>query len=106
MATLYVEEYSTIAGGPSTSGPAHAQVQAPQEIALASQIIAITGSSTQCTNPFNAATRSVRLHTDSICSVAFGVSPTAVTTQKRMAANQTEYFGVRNGDKVAVILNV
>lgn len=105
MATLYVEEYEMSASVGSITGQARVTAQAGQEPSLASQIVTIAGSSTQ-SGPFTSRTTFVRLHTDSICSVAFGVNPTAVTTQKRMIAGQTEYFGVRPGDMVAVIVNV
>jgi hypothetical protein len=49
----------------------------------------------------------VRIHTDAICSISFGTAPTATATNRRLAANQTEYFGVPLGGsyKVAVISN-
>jgi len=47
----------------------------------------------------------VRLHADSVCSVLFGTNPTATTANARMAAGQTEYFGVAPGMKVSVIAN-
>ncbi len=52
---------------------------------------------------FHQRTRFVRLHCDVACRVAFGVNPTASPTSKRMAAGQTEFFGVLPGHKVAVI---
>jgi hypothetical protein len=105
VATLYVEEYAGTASVGSNTGQSRVTAQAAQEPSLASQIVAITGSSTQ-SGPFTVNTTFVRLHTDAICSVAFGPNPTAVTTQKRMIAGQTEYFGVRPNDLVAVIVNV
>jgi len=55
----------------------------------------------------NAKTTFVRLHTDAICSIKFGVNPTASATTARMAAGRTEYHGVPLGQayKVAVITN-
>ena len=98
MAVLYVSEYAQLAN-------ANGQVVAAgQEPARVEQSLAISGAS----NPsaaFGASTQFVRLHTDVICSVLFGAAPTAVTTAKRMAAGQTEFFGVVPGQKVAVILN-
>jgi hypothetical protein len=47
----------------------------------------------------------VVLHTDAICSIAFGPNPTAAATNMRMAANETRQFLVNVGDKVAVITN-
>jgi hypothetical protein len=34
---------------------------------------------------------------DSICSVSFGTTPTATTSDPRMAAGQTEFHGVPVG---------
>lgn len=53
---------------------------------------------------FAATTKLVRIHTDSICCVAFGKSPTATTNSRRMAAGQTEYYFVRPGDKVSAVI--
>ena len=77
-----------------------------EEPEVASQIVAIGGSSA-ASNAFNESTRFVRIHTDSICSIVFGIGPTATTTNRRLAANATEYFGVPIGQsfKVAVIAN-
>jgi len=49
----------------------------------------------------------VRVHTDVICSIKFGTSPTATTSTARMVAGQTEYFAVPQGAsyKVAAISN-
>ena len=79
---------------------------------MAEYTVNISGSSTQ--GPlFSIYTALVRVHTDSICSVAIGNNPTATTTNKRLAANQTEYFGVgavgqvsTGSQQIAVILNV
>lgn len=66
------------------------------------QQIAIGGASAQSV-AFGGATRFVRLHTDAACRIKFGSNPTADGTSARMAAGSTEFFGVRPGDKVAVI---
>lgn len=95
MATLYVTEYAGIGGD---------HIQTPLEPAIAQQTVAIGGSSTASAK-FNDSTRLVRLHTDAICSVAFGSTPTAVATAQRLPANATEYFAVMGGQKVAVITN-
>lgn len=100
MATLYVSEYSR-----QCIDYLQLTVAAPQEPSIAEQNVTIGVGSTQSA-AFNAATKFVRVHTDAICSVAFGANPTAVATAKRMAAGQTEFFGVRPGDKIAVITNV
>lgn len=100
MASLYISEYEEM---PHTSG---SKVQAALEPEITNQKVAIGGASAP-SSAFNARTRFVRLHTDAICSVKFGLSPTAAATDKRMAANATEYFGVPQGVsmKVAVITN-
>lgn len=100
MSVLYVTEYSdmaqTVRGG----------AEIAQSPALATQTVAIGGTSTQ-SNAFNAATTFIRVHTDAICSIAIATNPTATATSKRMAADQTEYFGVPVGlsYKIAVITN-
>lgn len=99
MALLYVTEYANAA---MSDGVA---VQAGQEPGIYQTPIAIGGGSV-LSAVFNANTRFVRVHTDVICSIAFGTSPTAVTnTQNRMAANSTEFFGVPPGGahRLAVI---
>src|ERR1700755_1169177 len=97
MATLYVSEYIAI----SNTGVALQGVMTPlsktptpaaQEPSV-DQTIGISGSSTQSTT-FSDTTTFIRVHTDSICSIAVGLNPTATTQNKRMGANQTEYFGV------------
>lgn len=95
MAVLYITEYAAISIPEAPIAPGEA---------IASQTVAIGGSSTQ-SSAFNAQTRYVRLHTDAICSIAFGASPTATTSTARMAANTTEYFSVTPATKVAVITN-
>ncbi len=101
MATLYVSEFSQLVMVPN--GLAAMAQQPP----LQEQIIAIGSGSVALTFPFLPATKFVRLHTDAVCSVAIGAAPTATATKSRMAANQTEYFGVpqNSGWTVAVITN-
>lgn len=95
MATLYVAEFATL-------GSSGAQVV--MATPLAEQVVAIGGSSASSAR-FGGATRFIRVHTDSVCSILVGASPTATTTQMRLSADQTEYFGVQPGDKIAVITN-
>jgi hypothetical protein len=81
-------------------------VQAVRQPPLAEQTVSVGGTSAQ-SSAFNARTQVVRVHTDVICSIRFGVNPTATTTAARMAAGQTEYFSVPMGAayKIAVISN-
>lgn len=102
MATLYIREYQTIAApGPDFNG-----MQAGMEPGL-DQAPLVFGGGVQLSSAFAVGTRVVRLHTDAICSILFGTAPTATTANARMAANQTEFFGVQPGAnlKVSVIVN-
>jgi hypothetical protein len=96
MALLYISEFSELAQASNQ--------QAARMPSLVDQApLAIGGASVQSA-AFGPATRYVRLHSDVAAEVVFGANPTAVlNTSPRMAANQTEYFGVNAGDKVAVI---
>jgi hypothetical protein len=98
MATLYIAEYAALAG------TGNYPVQSPFTPPIAEQTVAIGASSAQSA-AFNKNTNFVRLHTDAICSVAFGANPTATTSNARLAANQTEFFGVVPGQLVATITN-
>lgn len=98
MATLYIAEFESIT--PTSEGGSAQVSRAPP---IAEQTVAI-GASTQSA-AFNRSTRYVRLHSDGICSVAFGANPTATTANMRLAAGATEYFGVTPGQKLAVISN-
>jgi len=95
--TLYVTEYAKIASD------ANGNFAMGQEPPLADYTVAFGSSSPA----FNVATRFVRLHADSICSVLLGTNPSAATTNGRMAANQTEYRAVPQGSnfKVSVVTN-
>lgn len=103
MANLYISEYTGVSIGSGQGGAANVNVSAGQEPALVEQQVVYTTSTQSAA--FNAQTHFVRIHTDSICSILFGANPTAVITSKRMAANQTEYFGVTPGQKVAAVTN-
>jgi len=61
------------------------------------------GPTSQASDAFASSTRFLRLHSDSICYVAFGKEPTATVDHSRLAANTTEWFNVHSGQKVAVI---
>lgn len=99
MAVLYITEYADVLHAPG-------EVQVGMEPANTDQTVAIAGSSA-ASSAFKNNTKLVRLHTDAICSITFAATPTATTSNRRMAANQTEYFAVSNNSalKVAVISN-
>lgn len=98
MATLYVSEYGGMSIG--NIGP---QPIAP-EPAIVDQAFTFTGTSAQ-SSAFSSGTHMIRVHTDAICSILIGADPTSTTAKKRLAANQTEYFGVKPGHKIAAIVN-
>lgn len=102
MATVYITEFAR-AGADRLGQPLY---NVPRQAPLAEQTVAIGGASAQSA-VLNAETTLVRVHTDAICSVLFGVNPTATTAKMRMAAGQTEYFSVpaNSGLKIAVISN-
>ena len=99
MTKLYVTEYpaSTIMAGMSGNIPIEPGTD---------QVIDYSGGAA-ASNAFKNNTQLVRIHNDSICSVAFGTAPTATTSNRRMAANTTEYFTVPLGAsyKVSAITN-
>jgi hypothetical protein len=101
VAILFIREYQTIASpGPDFNG-----MQAGLEPGLDQPPLTI-GAAVQSA-AFAPATRFVRLHCDAICSILFGTNPTATIANARMAANQTEFFGVQPGAglKLSVIAN-
>lgn len=100
MAVLYITEYAEA----GTSGGM--AIGVGSEPPITEQTVAIAVGSNQ-SNAFTKNTKLVRIHADAICSIAFGTNPTATATNRRLAANQTEYFDLKNspGFKVAVIQN-
>lgn len=100
MAFLYVTEYPTMATN------ANGVIQTAKEPETLTQKLAIGAGSVASSN-FQAGTKIVRLHTDAVCSVLFGVNPTATAANRRLAANQTEFVDVTGlpNFAVAVITN-
>lgn len=92
---LDVSEYADL--GRDATGQ---MLSAGLEPSIANQQVANGGASAQSA-AFNAKTKFVRLHTDANCRIEFGDNPSATGASKRMAAGQTEYFGVQPGMKVA-----
>lgn len=102
MATAYIREYADIAVTFSK------YVQAGAEPAIADQTVTTSGTSA-ASAAFNANTRLIAISTPaaSAVSCAFsatpGATPTATTSNLRLPANNIVFFGVRPGDKVALI---
>lgn len=114
MAFLYITEYSGTAAvnGNIPNVPGMISTRTPQEPELASQKLGIGGSPVPSA-PFQnspgktgSQTYLIRVHTDSICSILIGTNPTASANNRRLAANQTEFFGVSPGQILSVITNV
>ncbi|CAB4121151.1 hypothetical protein UFOVP7_48 [uncultured Caudovirales phage] len=103
MATLYITEF--VKQGRDGAGFPN-QNATPEEPPMAEQTVAIGGSSTASAT-FNAKTTMLRLHCDAICSIAIAASPVATATNRRLAANTTEYIALpaNSSFKVAVITN-
>ena len=98
MSKLYISEYTSLAAVPS-SGSA----QVAGEPAIAVQVVDYSGGVTS-SSAFNSRTRLIRVHTDAVCSIRFDGSA-ATISYPRMAADQTEYFGVGGGTTLSVISN-
>lgn len=66
---------------------------------------ATVSEQTLLTTPGNSAvfgqyTNLIRVHTDAPIKISIGTSPGATANSPRLAANQTEYFSVKPGDKL------
>lgn len=98
MATAYIREYADIA---VTFGKF---VQAGAEPAIADQTVSTSGTSAQSA-AFNTNTRFIAISTPAAQAVAclFGDNPTATVTNCRLPANSMIFFGVKPGQKVALI---
>ncbi len=99
MATVYITEFGN-------AGSASGNLPIALFPALGEQTITLLSSaSTACTSGFGTASVMIRVHTDTNCFIALSSSPTATTASARLAANQTEYFGINsNGNlKLAAI---
>jgi hypothetical protein len=102
--TLFISEFSQL---PFVNGHPVNIVEMPP-IVTTSQTVAVTSTSAQ-SSTLSAATRVVRIHLDngatSGACIRFGSNPVALTTDTRLAVNQTEYFFVIPGtsNKIAAI---
>lgn len=76
-------------------------IAAGKEPAIAEQAVTFTASTRSAA--LNAQTAFVMVHVTETCHLAFGPNPTAVTTAHRMAANETRFYGVVPGHKIAFV---
>jgi len=100
MAKLHITEFSNLQ---NAVGVGHAQesAQLPMLPPVAQQVVTFT--TTTQSAALNASTRFVRLIADADCHIEVGADPTATTSNMRLQADTTEYFGVTAGHKIAVI---
>lgn len=86
MANIIVTEFS------GTQGQVGMQAATTP---IASQTVAIGGSSAATTNAFNAATSLIRVYAEADCNIAIAAAPNASTgIIIPLAAGQYDYFGV------------
>lgn len=96
MALLDITEYSQMAyDAAGRLLPAGKEPGAYQQVSIGGSSAQSAAFGGQCTF--------IRVHTDAACRIAIGSNPTAAATTPRMAAGATEFFGVKAGDKLAVI---
>ena len=96
MSKAYVTEYS----GPLMGG--NAQVVSSRSIRT--QVVDFSGGAARTALPFSDNTKIVRVNVDAICCKKTGdVNVAASTSDERMAADNTEYFGVQPGDYMSFI---
>ena len=77
-------------------------IQTGNEPARAMHQVAVGAGSVQ-SSVFDDATTLIRVHTDVACRIQIGSNPTAAATTMRLAANSTEFFGVKGGHRLAAI---
>lgn len=99
MTKLYIAEYNSVASV-NADGSVLAMLQPP----TVEQVVDYTGGATPSA-AFKATTTFVELHTDAICSVAFGTTPVATVNNMRMVAGERRIVGVLAGQKVSAIVN-
>lgn len=97
MAICIVEEYQSMHGD-NQGRP----LPIPGDF-LASQSIAVSGTSAAMTNAVQGRTSFVCLVADVACHFRMGSSPTAVTTDRFLPANTPRFMPIAPGEKVAVI---
>ena len=94
MATINVFEYKMLGHGQGN------RAQLAQEPPVTSQTVTYTTST--ASSAFNADTTIILMQPTVDCYVAFGVSPTATTSTRKLIADQDYWIGVNPKEKVAV----
>lgn len=100
MAKLHIREYRE-----AGAGGEHRNVGIPvgREKGAFSQATIEIGAASLPSEAFASTTRLIRVHVKAACYVEVGASPVATDGSMPMAANQTEYWSVEPGDKLAVL---
>lgn len=96
MATAYIREYAALG--------LQDGLQAGAEPSVVDQTIT-TSAASAASAAFNANTRFIAISTpaaQAVCAL-FGADPTALVTNLRLPANSIVFFGVKPGQKVALI---
>ena len=100
MAKLYVTEFQQM-GNQERSADIGGVPQVARLPSISTQVVTFTTSTASAA--FNANTRFIRVHTDAACHITVADSPTATTSHLKMVADQTEYFAVTPGQKIAAV---
>lgn len=95
MAKLYIAEFER---------PRNQWVNIANAPPIVEQVVDYSGG-VASSSAFNAKTAMIRVHTDAICSILIGTTPTAATTNARMAADTIEYYSVQPNQKISAISN-
>ena len=96
MALLYISEYQ---GARQVEG---GLAQISQEPSVDQTPVSFTTSTQSAA--FASGTKMIRVLSDANCHIVFGDSPVATVNNKKLIANNVEYFGVIEGQKVAAIV--
>lgn len=100
MAVLRIDEFANLAvipGGQFAAGNLDGVIS--QQVTIGTEVKSAS---------ISAATRVVRIQAEALCCIKLSKQPSftqaAATTDLRLTAGQTEYFGVSPGDRISVIL--
>lgn len=96
MATLWITEFSVEAASGFGS-----KLPAAKLPALAEQAVTFTTSTPSAA--FASGTTFIRVQASAACYLKVGANPTATASNMPLAGGVAEYFGVKEGDKIAAL---
>jgi hypothetical protein len=97
---LTITEYTNLAViGLSLTDQAQIAMQPP----VAVQTAVVIGASSAQSAAFAVTTRFIEISADANCRIAVGSNPTATANNTLLQSGGVLYYGVRPGDKIAVI---